>query len=87
MAWSNLHFVSNAHALEISLSPLLLLNAKIIRQEGYSGTVINLREDVMKAMKRKDTQIQKLRDVCAQLNERVIKLEAENSKLKKKLKK
>ena len=49
--------------------------------------VINLRTDVMKVMKRKDIQIQKLRDVCAQLNERIIKLEVENAKLKKKLKK
>lgn len=46
-----------------------------------------LRTDMMKAMKRKDVQIQKLRDVCAQTNERVIKLEAENAKLKKQLKK
>ncbi len=49
--------------------------------------VINVRTDAMKVMKRKDIQIQKLRDVCAQLNERVIKLEVENAKLKKKLKK
>ena len=49
--------------------------------------VINLRTDVMKVMKRKDIQIRKLRDVCAQLNERIIKLEVENAKLKKKLKK
>jgi len=42
---------------------------------------------MMKAMKRKDMQIQKLRDVCAQLNERIVKLEAENAKLREQLKK
>lgn len=42
---------------------------------------------MMKAMKRKDMQIQKLRDVCAQLTEKIVKLEAENEKLKKQLKK
>jgi regulator of replication initiation timing len=46
-----------------------------------------LRTDMMKAMKRKDVQIQKLKDVCAEMTERIVKLEAENAKLKKKLKK
>ncbi|MBU2565773.1 MAG: hypothetical protein KJ655_05925 [Candidatus Thermoplasmatota archaeon] len=36
---------------------------------------------------KKDVQIQKLREVCAQLTEKTLKLEAENAKLKKQIKK
>ncbi|MBU3902570.1 MAG: hypothetical protein KKE04_04295 [Candidatus Thermoplasmatota archaeon] len=46
-----------------------------------------LRTDMMKTMKKKDVQIQKLREVCAQLTEKTLKLEAENAKLKKQIKK
>lgn len=41
----------------------------------------------MKALKRKDIEIQKLRELCAELRERIIKLEVENERLKKELKK
>jgi hypothetical protein len=39
----------------------------------------------MKALKRKDIEIQKLRDLCSELRGKVVKLEVENARLKKEL--
>lgn len=39
----------------------------------------------MKALKQKDLEIQKLRNLCAELRERIAKLEVENARLKKRL--
>ncbi len=41
----------------------------------------------MKALKKKDLEIQKLRDLCSELRQKIIQSEVENTKLKKELKK
>lgn len=42
---------------------------------------------MLKALQRKDVEIQKLRTLCADLREKIVRLEVENARLKKSLSK